>query len=127
MIHKSKSLGGGCVRICVRNAMAMAIGRQRLAIIRHVEPLDFPNVARPGSRRGCESAEFNARWPQIQATPQSDERKPLLADAQRAVARDRVAVCLYPPTWITAVHARRRGVCNDMPLSVNDGSVVSWQ
>jgi peptide/nickel transport system substrate-binding protein len=98
-----------------------------LTVISHVEPLDFGNFARPNYYWGYESAEFNALWTKIQATPNVDERNRLMADAQRLVARDAVSVYLYQPTWITVAHARLRGVWKDMPLLVNDLSALSWQ
>ncbi len=98
-----------------------------LTVISHVEPLDFGNFARPNYYWGYESAEFNALWARIQATPRADERMQLMADAQRLVARDVVSVYLYQPTWITVANARLHGLWKDMPLLVNDLSVMSWQ
>jgi peptide/nickel transport system substrate-binding protein len=98
-----------------------------LTLISHVEPLDFGNFARPGYYWGYESPEFNALWERIQATPRQDERNALMAEAQRLVARDVVSVYLYQPTWITVANARLKGVPRDMPLFVNDLSMLSWQ
>jgi peptide/nickel transport system substrate-binding protein len=98
-----------------------------LTVIAHVEPLDFGNFARPGYYWGYESAEFNALWQKIQATPKADERNKLMAQAQELVARDAVAAYLYQPTWITVANARLKGLWKDMPLFVNDLSALSWQ
>ena len=98
-----------------------------LTVISHVEPLDFGNFARPNDYWGYESAEFNALWARIQATPKQDERNALMADAQRLVARDVVSVYLYQPTWITVANARLKGLWKDMPLLVNDLSAMAWQ
>jgi len=98
-----------------------------LTIISHVEPLDFGNFARPGYYWGYESAAFNKLWAQIQATPKPDERNRLMADAQRLVAQDAVAVFLYQPTFITVANARLKGLPREMPLFVNDLAALSWQ
>jgi peptide/nickel transport system substrate-binding protein len=98
-----------------------------LTIISHVEPLDFGNFARAGYYWGYESAEFNALWAKIQATPRQDERNKLMADAQQLVAKDAVSVYLYQPTWITVANARLKGLWKDMPIFVNDLSGLSWQ
>ena len=98
-----------------------------LTMIAHVEPLDFGNFARPGYYWNYESAEFNALWSRIQATIKPEERNALMAQAQRMVAEQAVAIYLYQPTWITVGNARLKGLWKDMPLSVNDLSALSWQ
>ncbi len=98
-----------------------------LTVISHVEPLDFGNFARPGYYWGYESAEFNALWAKIQATVKPEERNALMAQAQRLVASDAVAVYLYQPTWITVANARLKGLWKDMPMFVNDLAALSWQ
>ena len=97
-----------------------------LTIISHVEPLDLGNFARPGYYWNYESAKFNALWAQINATADTAQRMKLLAEAQRLVADDAVAVYLYQPTSITIAHARLKGVWQDMPISANDLSALSW-
>jgi peptide/nickel transport system substrate-binding protein len=97
-----------------------------LTVIAHVEPLDFGNFARPNYYWGYESAEFNALWARIQATPAPEERNKLMADAQRLVAQDAVGVYLYQPTWITVAQARLKGLWKDMPLFANDLAALSW-
>ena len=97
-----------------------------LTVIAHVEPLDFGNFARPGYYWGYESAEFNALWAKVQATPKAEERNQLMAQAQELVARDAVSAYLYQPTWITVANARLKGLWKDMPLFVNDLSALSW-
>ena len=92
-----------------------------------MEPLDFGNFARPNYYWGYESAEFNALWARIQATPGTEERNKLMGDAQRLVAQDAVSVYLYQPTWITVAHARLKGLWKDMPLFANDLAALSWQ
>jgi peptide/nickel transport system substrate-binding protein len=98
-----------------------------LTMIAHVEPLDFGNFARPGYYWNYESAEFNALWGRIQSTIKPEERNALMAQAQRMVAEQAVAIYLYQPTWITVGNARLKGLWKDMPLSVNDLSALSWQ
>jgi peptide/nickel transport system substrate-binding protein len=97
-----------------------------LTMVSHVEPLDFGNFARPDYYWGYRSAEFDALWARIQATIQAAERNKLLAEAQRLVARDAVAVFLYQPTWITVANARLTGLWKDMPLFVNDLAALRW-
>jgi peptide/nickel transport system substrate-binding protein len=98
-----------------------------LTMIAHVEPLDFGNFARPGYYWNYESAEFNALWARIQSTIKPEERNALMAQAQRMVAEQAVAIYLYQPTWITVGNARLKGLWKDMPLSVNDLGALSWQ
>jgi peptide/nickel transport system substrate-binding protein len=98
-----------------------------LTVIAHVEPLDFGNFARPGYYWNYDSKAFNELWAKIQATLAPDERHKLMAQAQKLVADDAVAAYLYQPTWITVANARVKGLWKDMPLFVNDMSVVSWQ
>ena len=97
-----------------------------LTIIAHVEPLDFGNFARPNYYWNYESAEFNALWAKVNATIKPDERNKLMADAQRLVANDAVAVYLYQPTWITVANARLKGLWRDMPIFANDLAALSW-
>ena len=97
-----------------------------LTIISHVEPLDLGNFARPGYYWNYESAKFNALWAQINATADTAQRMKLLAEAQRLVADDAVAAYLYQPTSITIAQARLKGVWQDMPISANDLSALSW-
>ncbi|MBL8307949.1 MAG: ABC transporter substrate-binding protein [Rubrivivax sp.] len=98
-----------------------------LTLISHVEPLDFGNFARPNYYWGYESAEFNALWARIQATPRQDERNRLMAEAQRLVAKDAVSAYLYAPTWLTVANARLKGLWKDMPIMANDLAALSWQ
>ena len=97
-----------------------------LTLISHVEPLDLGNFARPGYYWNYESAKFNALWAQINATADTAQRMKLLAEAQRLVADDAVAAYLYQPTSITIAQARLKGVWQDMPISANDLSALSW-
>ncbi|MBC7729276.1 MAG: ABC transporter substrate-binding protein [Microbacteriaceae bacterium] len=97
-----------------------------LTLISHVEPLDLGNFARPGYYWNYESAKFNALWAQINATADTAQRMKLLAQAQRLVADDAVAVYLYQPTSFTIAQARLKGVWRDMPISANDLSALSW-
>lgn len=60
------------------------------------------------------------RWSQIRASIKPEERKRLMAQAQRLAAEQAVAAYLYQPTWITAAKARLKGLWKDMPLFVND-------
>ncbi len=97
-----------------------------LTIIAHVEPLDFGNFARPNYYWNYESADFNALWAKVNATIKPDERNKLMANAQRLVANDAVAVYLYQPTWITVANARLKGLWKDMPIFANDLAALSW-
>ncbi|WP_088287224.1 ABC transporter substrate-binding protein [Ideonella sp. A 288] len=97
-----------------------------LTIISHVEPLDLGNFARPGYYWNYESARFNDLWNRINATADSATRLKLVAEAQRLVADDAVLAYLYQPTWITVAKAGVKGVPRDMPLFVNDLSLLSW-
>jgi peptide/nickel transport system substrate-binding protein len=98
-----------------------------LTVIAHVEPLDFGNFARPNYYWGYESEKFNDLWKRIQATIKPEERNRLMAEAQKLVAEDAVAVYLYQPTWITVADARLKGLWKDMPLFVNDLAALHWQ
>jgi peptide/nickel transport system substrate-binding protein len=98
-----------------------------LTVIAHVEPLDFGNFARPGYYWNYESAAFNDLWKRVQATIKPEERNKLMAEAQRLVAEEAVAIYLYQPTWITVANARLKGLWKDMPLFVNDLSALAWQ
>ena len=97
-----------------------------LTIISHVEPLDFGNFARPGYYWNYDSPTFNELWARINATADAPQRLKLMAEAQRLVADDAVAVYLYQPTWITVAHARLKGVWKDMPIFANDLAALSW-
>jgi peptide/nickel transport system substrate-binding protein len=97
-----------------------------LTIISHVEPLDFGNFARPGYYWNYESPKFAELWAKINATADRAARDKMMAEAQRLVAEDAVAVYLYQPTWITVANARVRGLGKDMPIFVNDFSALSW-
>lgn len=97
-----------------------------LTLIAHVEPLDLGNFARPGYYWNYESPKFNELWAKVNTTADDKLRRQYLADAQRLVAEDAVAVYLYQPTWITVAHARLRGLWKDMPIFVNDLSALYW-
>ena len=98
-----------------------------LTIVSHVEPLDFGNFARPNYYWGYESKAFNDLWAKINATVKPDERNKLMAEAQKMVAEEAVAVYLFQPTGLTVANARVKGLWKDMPLSANDLSALSWQ
>jgi len=97
-----------------------------LTIISHVEPLDFGNFARPGYYWNYESAKFNELWGKINATADRAQRDKLMAEAQKLVADDAVMAYLYQPTWITVAKAGVKGLAKDMPIFVNDLSILSW-
>ncbi len=98
-----------------------------LTLIAHVEPLDFGNFARPNYYWNYDSPRFNALWARINSTADVTERAALLAEGQRLVADDAVAVYLYQPTWITVAHARLKGLWKDAPILANDLAALSWQ
>ena len=97
-----------------------------LTVIAHVEPLDFGNFARPGYYWNYESAKFNELWGKINATADRAQRDKLMAEAQKLVADDTVMAYLYQPTWITVAKAGVKGLAKDMPIFVNDLSILSW-
>ena len=50
----------------------------------------------------------------------------LLAEAQRLIADDCVHAFLYQPQWVTVANKNIKGLWQDMPIFVNDLSVMSW-
>ena len=60
-------------------------------------------------------------------TGNEQERAGLLAQAQRLVAEEAVAVYLYQPLWITVANSKLQGLWQDMPVFVNDLSALRWQ
>lgn len=98
-----------------------------LTIISHVEPFDLGNFAKPGYYWNYHSPAFNALYARIQAAADEQERAQLLAQAQKLVAEDAVAVYLYQPQWITVANRQLQGVWQDMPIFVNDLSALRWQ
>ncbi|MBL8334777.1 MAG: ABC transporter substrate-binding protein, partial [Rubrivivax sp.] len=75
-----------------------------LTIVSHVEPLDFGNFARPNYYWNYESKAFNELWGRINATVKPEERNKLMADAQKMVAEEAVAIYLYQPTGLTVAN-----------------------
>lgn len=98
-----------------------------LTIISHVEPFDLGNFAKPGYYWNYHSPAFNQLYARINQTVNEQEREQLLADAQRMVAEDAVAVYLYQPQWITVGSSQLTGLWKDMPIFVNDLSALRWQ
>jgi peptide/nickel transport system substrate-binding protein len=98
-----------------------------LTLIAHVEPLDFGNFARPNYYWGYESAEFNALWARIQATPaarraqQAHGRRPASGGAGR---RQRLPV---PADLDHRGQRPAQGLWKDMPVFANDLAALSWQ
>ncbi len=97
-----------------------------LTIISHVEPFDLANFAKPGYYWGYESPQFAALFDKIQNAPRAADRAKLLGDAQRMLANDAVHAFLYQPQWVTVANKNLKGLWKDMPLFVNDASVLSW-
>jgi len=97
-----------------------------LTIISHVEPFDLGNFAKPGYYWGYESPQFNALFDKIQNSPRAADRAKLLGDAQRMLANDCVHAFLYQPQWVTVADKNLKGLWKDMPVFVNDISVLSW-
>lgn len=97
-----------------------------LTLISHVEPFDLGNFAKPGYYWGYESARFKQLFEQIQNTARATERAKLLGEAQRLIASDSVHAFLYQPQWLTVANQGLKGLWKDMPIFVNDLSVLSW-
>lgn len=98
-----------------------------LTIISHVEPFDFGNFAKPDYYWNYRSPTFNALYERILQASNEQERARLLAQAQRLVAEEAVAVYLYQPQWITVANSKLQGLWQDMPVFVNDLSALHWQ
>ncbi len=98
-----------------------------LTIISHVEPFDFGNFAKPDYYWNYRSPAFDALYARMLQTGNEQERAGLLAQAQRLVAEEAVAVYLYQPQWITVANSKLQGLWQDMPVFVNDLSVLRWQ
>lgn len=97
-----------------------------LTIISHVEPFDLGNFSRPGYYWNYENPKFNALYDKYKQTSNAAERTKILGDIQRLVADDAVHGYLYQPQWITIANKNVKGLWNNMPIFVNDLSVLSW-
>lgn len=97
-----------------------------LTIISHVEPFDLGNFAKPGYYWGYESPKFNELYSRMKNTANAGERNKLLGDIQRLLAQDAALVWLYQPQWVSVANKRLHGLWKDMPIFVNDLSVLSW-
>ena len=97
-----------------------------LTIISHVEPFDLGNYAKAGYYWGYESTKFNELFDKIQNSPRPADRAKLLGDAQRMLANEAANGFLYQPQWITVARKGLKGLWKDMPVFVNDVSVMSW-
>jgi len=97
-----------------------------LTIISHVEPFDLGNYAKAGYYWGYESPKFNELFDKIQNSPRPADRAKLLGDAQRMLANEAANGFLYQPQWITVARKGLKGLWKDMPVFVNDASVMSW-
>ena len=97
-----------------------------LTIISHVEPFDLGNYAKAGYYWGYESPKFNELFDKIQNSPRPADRAKLLGDAQRMLANEPANGFLYQPQWITVARKGLKGLWKDMPVFVNDVSVMSW-
>ena len=96
-----------------------------LTIISHVEPFDLGNYAKAGYYWGYESPKFNELFDKIQNSPRPADRAKLLGDAQRMLANEAANGFLYQPQWITVARKGLKGLWKDMPVFVNDVSVMS--
>ncbi len=97
-----------------------------LTIISHVEPFDLGNFAKKDYYWGYDSAAFNTLFDKIKNSPRTADRAKLLGDAQRMLANESVHAFLYQPQWITLANKNLKGLWKDMPIFVNDLSVLSW-
>ena len=98
-----------------------------LSMVSHVEPLDLDSYTQDHYYWGYQSEAFNGLYRRIQSTLPGDERNGLLAQAQELLAHDAVNVWLYQPRWITVANAHVKGLWHEMPIFVNDLSVMAWQ
>ncbi len=97
-----------------------------LTIISHVEPFDLGNFAKRDYYWGYDSAAFNTLFDKIKNSPRTADRAKLLGEAQRMLANESVHAFLYQPQWITLANKNLKGLWKDMPIFVNDLSVLSW-
>ena len=97
-----------------------------LTIISHVEPFDLGNFAKKDYYWGYDSAAFNTLFDKIKNSPRTADRAKLLGEAQRMLANESVHAFLYQPQWITLANKNLKGLWKDMPIFVNDLSVLSW-
>ena len=98
-----------------------------LTLISHVEPFDLGNYVKPNYYWQYESPMFTDTYTRMRATGNTQERAKLVGDLQRMLASDVANVFLYQPQWITVSNSKLKGLWKDMPLFVNDVSVLSWQ
>jgi peptide/nickel transport system substrate-binding protein len=97
-----------------------------LTIVSHVEPFDFGNFAKPDYYWNYQSPKFNDLYSKIKTAQRPADRAKLLAEAQRLIADDCVHAFLYQPQWVTVANKNIKGLWHDMPIFVNDLSVMSW-
>lgn len=97
-----------------------------LTMISHVEPFDLGNFAKPDYYWAYDSQEFRDLFEKIKNTPKPTDRARLLGEAQRLLANDAVHGFLYQPQWVTIANKNLRGLWKDMPVFVNDLSVMYW-
>ena len=98
-----------------------------LTIVSHAEPFDLGNFAKPDYYWGYENPAFNKLYEQINNAPTTAERAKLLGEAQTMIANDSVAAYLYQPQFLTVANKKVKGIWKDMPIWINDVSVMSWQ
>lgn len=97
-----------------------------LTMISHVEPFDLGNFAKPDYYWAYDSQAFRDLFDKIKHTPKPTDRARLLGEAQRLLANDAVHGFLYQPQWVTIANKHLRGLWKDMPIFVNDLSVMHW-
>jgi peptide/nickel transport system substrate-binding protein len=97
-----------------------------LTIISHVEPFDLGNFAKPGYYWNYESTKFNEAFKKMNESLNPKDRAKWVGEAQRIIATDSAHAFLYQPQWITVANSRLKGLWKDMPIFVNDMSVVAW-
>jgi peptide/nickel transport system substrate-binding protein len=97
-----------------------------LTIISHVEPFDLGNFSRPGYYWNYENPKFNALYDRYKQTANAQERTKILGEIQRLVADDAVHGYLYQPQWVTIANKNVKGLWTNMPIFVNDLTVLHW-
>ena len=88
---------------------------------------DAPPARQDRSRNvSYESPKFAELYTKIKTSPRAADRQKLLGDAQRLLAEDSVHAFLYAPQWIVVANKNIKGLWKDMPIFVNDLSLMSW-
>ena len=102
-------------------------GNFDLSIVSHVEPLDIMVYANPEYYFGYDSKAFRELMGKYNGSINPNERKKLIADAQRMLATDSVNAYLFQLPQVAVSNKRLKGLWSNSPVFANDMSAVSWQ